>query len=877
MKSFQFKNIAPHLIAILVFLVITFIFCKPALESGVVMKQGDATSWQGMAQQSLEYEKVHGHLPLWNTNMFGGMPNYQIAMKGDWSPLSILNSVFQLGLPQPYNFFFLACICFYFLCICLGVRPFAAIIGAIGFAFCSYSPIIVTAGHATKMLALAYAPAVMGAVVLVFKRKYLWGFTLTALLTNFQIAQGHQQISYYLFLILGAMVISYFVQFVKSKETSHFFKSIGLIAIAGVLGVATNALSLNTTYDFSKESKRGGQLIIDDKKTDKDALSNGKTTGLTKDYAFMWSYGKAETWSLMFPGVVGYGSHQAERDGEYYVFPKIKEDGKLINYLNEEMPQFPADQIASQMSGALYWGTQPFTNGPVYLGAITCFLFLLGMFCLDGKHKWWILGISILAVLLSWGDNFASFNYFVFDHLPLYNKFRAPAMILVVPQLLFPLLGSLVLNQFMNDENELNWNHFKKALIGTAAVFFLILGFYFSTDFGNENRQRTNAFNTIVNSNSPDINQKLSALNADPAYKSVIDNQIYEGMYSNLRQASDANATSKARGFVNALHQERASLLMNDIIRSLILVLIADGLIALYLKKKINVIIMIAGLTLCSTIDLLQFGMNYLNDKNFTLKSDFETEEFPKSNADITILNDKDPNFRVMNTSSLEESKTSYYHKSIGGYHPAKIGIYDDLMAYQLSRNTNMNVINMLNTKYFIQQQGDNKIANLNPMALGNVWFVKGIKYVNGPTEEMKALNNFNPSDTAIVDNTFKSKIKSYSIADSTASIKQTTFDNDAITYQSKSNTDNIAVFSEIYYKDWKAYIDGKPADFFKANYVLRAMVIPAGKHNIEFKFEPASYYQGKMIANISSWLLILLLLGSIFSSVLMMKKKTSN
>jgi hypothetical protein len=375
--------------------------------------------------------------------MFGGMPAYQIAMEGDPSPLSVINKIFQLGLPQPFNFFYLACICFYILCICIGIRPFVAIIGSLGFAYCSYSPIIITAGHATKMLALAYAPAVIGSIILIFNKKYLNGFVLTGLFTSLQISQSHQQISYYLFLVIAVIVISYFIWSIQSKEISHFIKCLFLVAFAGIIGVATNTLSLWTTFDYSKESKRAGQLVLDQNRNNKDIIKGEKTTGLSKDYAFMWSYGKAETWSLMFPGVLGYGFHQAERDGEVYIFPKIKEDGNLMKFMNENLPQFPADQIAGQMNGALYWGSQPYTNGPVYIGAVICFLFIFGMFYLDNKHKWWILFASVFAILLSWGDNFPSFNYFMFDHFPLYNNFRATTMILIIPLLLFPLVAAL--------------------------------------------------------------------------------------------------------------------------------------------------------------------------------------------------------------------------------------------------------------------------------------------------------------------------------------------------------------------------------------------------------------------------------------------------
>ena len=752
MKNSNFKKILPHIIAVAVFLIVTVIFCKPALEPGDILKQNDVAGWQGMSHQSFQYKEEHGHFPLWLTSMFCGMPAYQVALQGAWSPLAYVDSVFQLWLPQPFNFFFLACISFYFLCICLRIRPYAAILGGLGFAFCSFSPIIVTAGHNTQMLALAYAPAVIGAVILIFDKKYFSGFVLTALLASLQVGQGHQQISYYLFLVMGAMGISYMIHFIKTKQTVHLAKSAGLIIIAGLLGVATNALVLMTTYDYSKESKRGGQLIMNEAGS-KDIIKGSKTVGLTKDYAFMWSYGKAESLSLMFPGVMGYGSHTAERDGDQYIFPKLDENSNVAKFLVEKLnvPEDQAINIAQQQSGALYWGNQPFTNGPVYLGAVICFMFLFGMFYVDNKHKWWILVISVLGILLAWGNNFPAFNYFMFDHFPLYNKFRAPTMTLVIPQLLFPVIASLALNKLLdNNDNSYSWKKFKTALIVTAAVFLFAVLFYMSADFSKENKERTTQFNQLYNGQDPAMQEKLSHLNEK--YKPEIDNQLYEGMTQNLKGNPDAQKS--ARDFLSALRKDRASLMLSDMTRSLIFVILTAVFITLYLKKKVNATVLIAGITLTAAIDLLGFGMKYLNDKNFDSKEKYESAEFPLTEADKMILADKDPNYRVFNTESLEESRTSYYHKSIGGYHPAKLGIYDDLMAYQLNGSPNIDVVNMLNAKYIIQRQGNEKIAVKNQGALGNAWLIKGIKMVKGPVEEMKAMDHFNPKDTAVVDET---------------------------------------------------------------------------------------------------------------------------
>lgn len=854
MKHINFKQLLPHFIALAIFLLVTVIFCKPALESGVVMKQSDVSGWQGMSHQSYTYKEQHGHVPLWIVSMFSGMPAYQVALEGSWSPLGIIDHAIQLWLPQPMNFFFLACISFYFLCICLRIHPYAAILGALGFAYCSFSPIIITAGHNTQMLALGYAPAVIGAAILIFNRKYFAGFALTALFTALQIAQGHQQISYYLFLILGIMSLAFIIRLVKEKQAAHLAKSIGLMVIAGIIGVAVNAIILLTTYDYAKESKRGGQLVMDNESLKKEKVAEGKTQGLSKEYAFQWSYGKAETMTLMFPGVQGYGVHQAERDGDVYQFPLLDEKAKSVEFLAEKFGA--GDQAVSYASSNLYWGKQPFTNGPVYLGAVICFLFILGMFMLDNRHKWWILAASVFGMLLALGKNLPGLNFFMFDYFPFYSKFRVPTMALVIPQLLFPILASLVLNNIADNRGVEAWKKFKQGLIATAAIFLVALGFYASSDFNNENKIRTNKFNELYNAKAADIQQKLYDLG--DAYKPERDNQVYEGMVSNLQGAPEAQKLS--REFVRALEKDRAALFLNDIIRSFIFVIVAAVFIALYLKQKLNATLLFIAVSLTTLIDLLGFGMKYLNEKSFDSKDKYEATVFPMSDADRKILEDKDPNFRVYNTAGLEESKTSYYHKSIGGYHPAKLGIYDDLIAYQLSGSPNIGVINMLNAKYILQQQGNNVAAIQNPGALGNVWFVNAVKFVNGPVEEMKALTGFDPKDTVIVDAKFKNLVTAFAPADSTASIKMKIFDNDAITYESSASGNHLAVFSEVYYKDWKAYIDGKPAEYFKANYVLRAMIVPAGKHTIEFKFEPAVYFLGKNISNISVWLLMLIL-----------------
>ncbi|MEY4703065.1 MAG: hypothetical protein RIR96_962, partial [Bacteroidota bacterium] len=554
-----------------------------------------------------------------------------------------------------------------------------------------------------------------------------------------------------------------------------------------------------------------------------------------------------------------------------HLFPKLDEKSNTAAFFSESLnvPEDQAANYAFSASQRVYWGGQPFTNGPVYLGAIICFLFLIGLFMLDNRHKWWILIASVFGIMMAWGNHFPSFNYFLFDHFPLYNKFRVPTMALVIPQLLFPLMAVLTVNSMIEGDKEQQWKKFRMAMMSTALIFAAVFMFYNSSDFSCENKKRTQAVTKAFQEDKNNFQLAVQQMGDD--MNPETDNKIMEEMMMNLSQNPGIDAVKISKEMVSAIRKDRAQFLIDDILRSMIFVILAGAIIALFVKKKINWAIMLIVISLLSAIDLLQFGMHYLNEKSYANKEEYESNEFPMTDADTKILQDTDPNFRVMNTRGMEEAKTSYHHKSIGGYHPAKLGIYDDLMAYQFNGQPNLAVINMLNTKYVIQQQGDKTVALENPSALGNVWFVKNVDYVNGPAAEMKAISNFNPAETVVVDKSFEAKIGTFQPADSSETIKQTVFDNDAITYESNTKTPHLAVFSEIYYKDWNAYVDGEKKDIAKANYVLRSMVIPAGKHKIEFKFEPQSVIIGNKLSAIFGWLISVL---AILALVLYIKPK---
>ncbi len=888
MKNSWLKKALPHLIAIGIFLTVTLIFCRSGLERGVHLRQNDMTQVAGMAKQLRDHYAQTGTYPLWVTNMFSGMPAWQILFDGGTMVTGYIGKVLQLGLPEPFNFFFLACICFYIFCMCLRIRPFVAIIGSLGFAFCSYNPIIITEGHVTKMLAMAYAPALLGSVILLYERKYLLGFALSSLFAALQIQQNHPQITYYLFIVIAIMSIAYLVRWIKEKSYKNIVPAFGLAGLAAVIGLMVSAVLYFPVYDYTSHSKRGGQLVMNEASgvdTKTNVIEDHKTVGLTKEYAFQWSYGIGETLTLMFPGAKGYGLTFSQRDGEQFMYPKLDGKSHVAKTLTEKLgaPEDQAENFAMQMSQSLYWGDQPFTRGPVYIGAVICFLFIFGMFYLDGKHKWWLLAASVVGIVMAWGKFFPVVNNFLFDYLPYYNKLRVPTLALFIPQLLFPVGAVLAVDKLIGGDKTFAWQQLKKTLIAIAAIFAVAGAMYVSSDFSNENKARTLEFNKLMSSNDPNMEAKMGALNR--AYEPKSDNQVYESLVFNTGGNQDA-----ARSVLNALKKDRSAAFGSSLFRSLIFILLAAGLLYFYVRGKAGQALLLAGLPLLVLIDLMSFGSNYLNKYNFDHTESFEAQEYPLTPADQQILQDKDPNYRVLNTTGgdpYQESKTSYYHKSVGGYHPAKLGIYDDLITYQLSGKQNMAVLNMLNTKYIIgraqpdsanPQAAGRSVVHLNTDALGNVWFVKGVQWVKGAVEEMKALDNFNPKDTAVVDESFKSAVGTFTPADSASTIKQTAFDNDAISYESNSDAAHLAVFSEIFYKDWNAYIDGKKAEVFKANYVLRGLNVPAGKHKIDFKFEPAVYKTSYMFSQIFNWLLIaILIVAGFFWYRSAAKKKAPN
>ncbi len=832
MKIFEWKKIMPHAIAVAVFLIVALIYCKPVLE-GKVLQQSDVTLWKGSAQNSFEFEKKHGYFPLWSNGLFSGMPAFQITSVGT-NPVTIVyaQNIITLNLPKPVSFFFLACICFYFLSQVLKINPYVGLFGALSYAYATYNPIIIAVGHDTKMQAIAYLPAFIGSLLLLYNKRYIWGTALTALFTGLLISANHLQITYYAFLIALIMSVSLGIRWIKEKDYKHLLKAGGLAIGAAFLGILVNAISLFTTYEYAKRTIRGGSQLATEK-------GNVTKTGLSKDYALSYSMYKTEPLVLMFPRIYGGSSGNLE----------VAEDkSKAIEAL-QQMPQ----QLGQQIQGFLnfYWGgIDNSTSGPPYLGAIVCFFALMGFVLLDGKHKWWILTASVLTILMSWGKYFEGFNMQLLNFLPLYNKFRAPSMILVVPTLLLSIMSVLTLDHILKaKDSKLLLQQSKKGLLLVAAVFAVALLVYFTADF-------TGGSDTI-------LNQQVNSI-SDPQQKAAL--------------------TEPIKSFLNGLKEDRKALFLGDLLRSLLFIAVAVLALFLFNRKTLNALITTIIIGVFAFIDVIVIDNKYLNAENFQENTEYENV-FKPSAVDEQIKKDTSY-YRVFDVSQGISpafnggALTSYFHKSIGGYHPAKLSIYQDLVEKQLYNFPEcIPVLNMLNTKYIItsgQQNGQQLMSQENPGALGAVWFVKAIDFKKSPADVMSALTNFNPKDTAIIEESLKQGLHTNAAGDSSAFIKLIVNDNDNIDYQSSSSKDEFAVFSEIFYDDgWVATIDGKESPIIRTNYVLRGLQIPAGKHNIHFEFKPAAFTNSNTAA-IGASAFIWLLLGFAAFTSLRKKMKTA-
>jgi len=800
MDKTGFKNILPHILAPVLFLVITFAYFSPLLEGKAIL-QHDITQFRGMAKEIMDFREKTGEEPLWTDSMFGGMPAYLISTVYHLNLFRYVNEVLVLHLPNPARYTFLIMIGFYlFLVLGYKVNPWLGMVGAIAFGFSSYFFIIQAAGHNSKAHAIAFMAPILAGIVISFKGRWLLGGVLTGIFLALQIYASHFQITYYTLLMVIILGIVILIDLIRKHRLDTFFKPMAILIMAVILAIGSNLASLWLTYEYGKVSMRGKPELTYDQ--------HNQTSGLDRDYILNdYSYGIAETMDLLIPNFVGGVSSGFDTSSKTYDLMR-----------RNNVPN--ARQMVEQLPLA-YWGPQRFTSGPVYIGAVVIFLFVFGLFVIKGKEKWWAVTVVLLAVLLAWGKHFAFLSDIFIRYVPGYNKFRTVSMTLVMAELAIPFLGILALKNLIDGKIK------QKDLIRAIRNSFFILGgitLFFA---------------------------------------------LFPGWLFNFSAPIDDRLQSAGwpAQFIDVIRQDRQTLLQKDAFRSLVFIVLTTALLAGFIYKKIKISWFYPILGLIILLDMWPVNKRYLNNDHFAPKREV-TVPFKPTAADLEILKDKDPDYRVLNltVNTFNDASTSYFHKSIGGYHGAKLRRYQDLITYQISEN-NMQVLNMLNTRYFIVNNNGQPVAQRNPQALGNAWFVSGYRIVPDADSEMEALTDFNPAGEAIVDQRFSSLLEGIQLRkDTLAQIKLLSYAPNHLVYQSSNTQEGLAVFSEIYYyKGWKVTIDGKPVTYLRADYVLRAMIVPAGEHRIEFTFKPKGYFMGEKVSLASSGLLLILFFTGIF------------
>lgn len=788
------QKVIPHLLALGIFFAICAAFFYPQLE-GKMAQQGDIIQYRGMSQEVREYKKETGENALWTNAMFGGMPTYQINTVSEGNTLKVLDRIGTLGMKAPIGRFFLAMVGFYLLMVVLGANQWLAVIGAIAFGLTTNSLILYEAGHETKVKSISYLPIVTVGLLMAFRRRYLLGGILFATGLGLNIMSNHVQMTYYFAITLLIFGIAELVYNIKRNRLPHFTKAAGVLIVGGLLAIGAAASNLWITYEYSKDTMRGEPIL----ETTGDASSSSETDGLAWDYAMQWSNGVIDLFASYIPGVAGGGSQEA-----------VGPDSAIAQDLRRKGARLPAN-----FKAPLYWGDLPFTSGPIYFGSIVFFLFLMGLFLVNGPVKWWIGLGTLLTMLLSMGNNLEGFNRLFFDYFPLYNKFRTPNSILSVTAFLVPVLGFLAVHKIINEKvtkaDALRSLKLGGSIAAAIALFFALLGPSFF-DFNNPGDAR-------------------------------------------LEQA----------GYdLGAIRADRQSLMRSDAFRTLILVLLSGGLLWAYLQEKVKLNILLLGLGVLITFDHWTVGRRYVDDELFVTERQYFAGLAPRP-VDEQILQDTDLHYRVFDASinTFNSSKASYYHKTIGGYHAAKLQRAQDLIDRHLSQG-NQKVLDMLNAKYFIVGQPGQEQAQQNPNALGNAWLVSKFQTVNTANEEIDALNDFDPATTAVVHQDFQDYIAGLTPSGA-GQVQLTSYAPNKLTYEATVQGDQFAVFSETWYgpdKGWQAYIDGQPVDHIRVNYLLRGLKIPAGQHEIIFEFAPASFERGVMVSRIFSSLILLGLIG---------------
>lgn len=810
-RPFNFNKLIPHISAIVIFLLISFAYFPEVLD-GKRLGGHDNATFKGMSRELSDYREATGEEALWTNSMFGGMPGYMISTTYKGNKLKFMDSLLQAG-PRPVSFVFLYLIGFYILLVSLRVNPWLAIAGATAFAFSSYNFVILAAGHNSKAIAIGYMAPVIAGVIISFRGMRLLGAAVTGVALALQIRSGHPQITYYTLMIIFIFGLTQLYFAIKEKYFKDLLITVAILLVAVGFSVTSNAARLWTTMEYGKYTMRSpSELTMEE---------DDKTSGLTKSYATQWSYGVDETFSLLIPGFKGGSS-----DGS------LSENSETYRLFAKSNPA-QASEVIKHLP--LYWGTQASTMGNVYVGACVMLLFVLGMFVVDHRIKWWLLVASVLGIMLSWGKNFMFLTEFFMEHVPGYNKFRTVSMTLVLPALTMPILAILALNQVLFGEVSKKKLHYalkwSVGIAGGIALLFALL---------------------------PDM----------------------AGDFVSARDSSYQQALA------DTLQADRRSLLRTDALRSLLFIGLTAGLILLYKMEKMKVNFVIVGIAVLFLADMWPVNKRYLNKEHFSNKRQ-ASQPFTPSAADQFIMNEPGFNNRVLNltVAMFQDASTSFFHPSIGGYHGAKMRRYQDIIETGMMADINAlfgalqsqnyqtvdstlartNVLNMINTRYILINPETQPITNRH--ALGNAWFVNQVKVVENADADVASLATIDISREATLDARFEGLLEKRTFQNEpSASIRLTDYQPNRMVYQSETTAEQLALFSEIYYdKGWQAYIDGEKADHLRMDYMLRGMVIPGGSHEIVFEFHPRSYFLGTTVSVISSLLLLLLFLGAIY------------
>jgi hypothetical protein len=812
----MFKKNLPQLIAIVGFVVISFIYASPLLQ-GKRLTMHDTQMAAASAKEVNDFHAQTGEWAWWTNSMFGGMPSFMVAGDYENSLPTKIGSFYMNSIPSPANVLILLMLGFFVLMRVLKVDNWLAFFGSIAYAFNTYNLLFLEAGHISKIIAIAFAPAVLASFIAVFRGRYLLGIAMTTFFMAMEFYGNHPQITYYLFFLLGIYVLFESYLHVKKGNFSGLLKAYAIVLVGTLIGMGTHGMHLWNNYVYSKETTRGkSELTLGN--------LNQSADGLGRDYAFSYSQGKIESLTLLAPNFLGGASNSnlGEKSETY----------KMLT--NKGVDAANALQYTSSLP--LYFGPQSYVSGPNYSGIIVLFLFILGMIILRDGLRYVLLLTSILYLFIAWGSSFSGFNYFMFDYFPFFNKFRDSKMIVTLLHLCLVMGAMLGIKQIMDDK--LTFSDLKKPLLySIGGLLLVMIAGYFSLDFQSER-----------------------------------DAEMLKGM-------AQSNGQDFANAFQTSLIADRQSMVTGDLVRSVFLLALAAGLLWAFTTQKIKPMVFVAILGLLTILDLTLVDKRYFNNEDFQPKSRV-AETFNPSPANEQIMQDKDPDFRVVdmatNQGFFADATASYFHKSVGGYHGAKLKRIQELYDNAMTKDGkyNLSIFNMLNTKYFIiQGQDGNSVAQQNPDALGNAWFVNEVKIVKNADEEIKSVGgtpvgSFNPRTAAFVDQRFEEYMKGKTLKqDTTASIKLIDYKPNFLTYESNSASSQVAIFSEIYYRgneDWKTFVDGQETPHFRADYVLRAMVVPAGKHKIEFKFQPKSVIIGAKIDLFASIAMVLLVIGAL-------------